>query len=77
MKMCSECVRVSVDYCYPNYTRVDVPFPTQWIKTIGQAHGTFVQWPKDQVILDEVTIREYLIFFCEYLMVFGDIFEYL
>ena len=59
-EMRPDCIKVSVGYCYPNYRGVPLPVPTQIMTIVGQTNGSFVQWPKDLVLLNEVTIGEYL-----------------
>ncbi|WCJ31591.1 hypothetical protein M5689_013071 [Euphorbia peplus] len=49
--MSSENVRVSVDKYEQQYRDVLVPVPSSKIKKLHQAHGSFVQWPKELVDL--------------------------
>ncbi|XP_056695643.1 uncharacterized protein [Spinacia oleracea] len=44
-------VKVSVGEFEPAYKEPSVPVPSQYIKKLGQAHGTFTQWPKNLVSL--------------------------
>ncbi|WCJ29353.1 hypothetical protein M5689_010994 [Euphorbia peplus] len=49
--MSSENMRVSVDKYEQQYRDVLVPIPSSRIKKLHQAHGSFVQWPKELVDL--------------------------
>ena len=44
-------VKVSVDEFEPAYKEASVPVPSQFIKKLGQALGTFTQWPTNLVSL--------------------------
>ncbi|WCJ38152.1 hypothetical protein M5689_019227 [Euphorbia peplus] len=44
-----ENVRVSVDHYEEQYEHVPVPVPSNRIRKLYQAHGSFVQWPKELV----------------------------
>ena len=50
----SQNVRVSVDDVVPEYQLTPLPVPCDEHDTIGNAAGSFVQWPKDLVTLGQV-----------------------
>ena len=47
-------VRVSVDDVVPEFQMTPLPVPCSEHETIGNAEGSFVQWPKELVILGQV-----------------------
>lgn len=49
-------VRVSVDDVVPEFQLIPLPVPCNELETIGNAAGSFVQWPKDLVTLGQVYI---------------------
>ncbi|KAL8122564.1 hypothetical protein AgCh_019051 [Apium graveolens] len=46
-------VRVSVDDVVPEFQLIPLPVPCNELETIGNAAGSFVQWPKDLVTLGQ------------------------
>ena len=49
-------VRVSVDNVVPEFQLTPLPVPCSEHETVGNAEGSFVQWPKELVILGQVYI---------------------
>ena len=49
-------VRVSVDDVITEYQLTPLPMPCDEHETVGNATGSFVQWPKDLVMLGQVYI---------------------
>ena len=47
-------VRVSIDDVVPEFQLTPLPVPCSEHETIGNAEGSFVQWPKELVILGQV-----------------------
>ncbi|XP_056697227.1 uncharacterized protein [Spinacia oleracea] len=54
----SDNVKVSVDDFEPAYKEAPVPVPSQYIKKLAQAHGTFTQWPKHLVSLTNEEVNK-------------------
>ena len=48
------CIRVQVDRVMDGFTGLPLPVPGPYLKTLGDAHGSFTQWPKSSIILEEV-----------------------
>ncbi|WOH15073.1 hypothetical protein DCAR_0934608 [Daucus carota subsp. sativus] len=46
-------IRVSVDDVVPEFQQAPLPVPCNEHETIGNAEGSFVQWPKDLVMLGQ------------------------
>ncbi|KAL8109981.1 hypothetical protein AgCh_025911 [Apium graveolens] len=46
-------IRVSVDDVVPEFQLIPLPVPCNELETIGNAAGSFVQWPKDLVTLGQ------------------------
>ncbi|XP_065856689.1 uncharacterized protein [Euphorbia lathyris] len=52
-------VKVSVDFVEIGYLHERIPVPSSYAKKLGEAEGSFTQWPKDLVLLchdNEVSI---------------------
>ena len=47
-------VRVSIDEVEPEYQLTPLPVPCDEHETVGNAAGSFVQWPKELVMLGQV-----------------------
>lgn len=48
------CMRVQVDRVLDGFTGLPLPVPGPYLKLLGDAHGSFTQWPKSSIILEEV-----------------------
>lgn len=44
-------VKVGIDAVEPNHEGTSLPVPTKHHSTIGEAIGSFIQWPKSLVLL--------------------------
>lgn len=55
-ELASDSVKVSVDDVIAEFQTVPLPTPSNELRRIGDAAGSFVQWPKHLVTLGQVRI---------------------
>ena len=57
-QMLADHVKVGIDAVEPSHEGTPLPVPTNYHSTIGEAVGSFVQWPKSLVLLiDNDTVK--------------------
>lgn len=50
-------VKVGIDMVEPDHVGTPLPVPSAYLMTVGEAVGSYVQWPKNLVLLGDDTVK--------------------